>query len=346
MDHRAGHAAPSPDPKKENLARGCAEQDQASVLEERRAWPDAIAGIAVDRFVFIDESAALTNLVRLYGWSARGERAPGRAPCGSWDRVTILGALGPEGLVAAMSIPASTDGAVFLACLEQVLFPGLRRSKPDAVLVMDNLAAHKATVVRALLDRSGFTYLYLPRHSPDLNPSGARHLIRSHRDRRLQAAEASLPGPRQRASCARPKRARWMPFMSLSAQHLPPSARMMPEVSFATQAMPVPTDPRRALVLGQDCGRVASSLGGDGSAAAGAVHVEAGRAAAGTALPVSALPRPPPPLPLPLVPLKKMPEVWSAVTTIEPAPLTVMMPAAPTASPLPPEQQAQEPPPP
>jgi len=38
------------------------------------------------------------------------------------------------------------------------------------VLVMDNLAAHKAPRVRALLDRSGFTYRYLPAYSPDLNP--------------------------------------------------------------------------------------------------------------------------------------------------------------------------------
>jgi transposase len=56
------------------------------------------------------------------------------------------------------------------AYLEQVLLPELRRTRPDAVLVMDNLAAHKAGPVRALLDSSGFTYLYLPRYSPDLNP--------------------------------------------------------------------------------------------------------------------------------------------------------------------------------
>jgi transposase len=35
---------------------------------------------------------------------------------------------------------------------------------------MDNLPAHKAARVRALLDRSGFAYRYLPAYSPDLNP--------------------------------------------------------------------------------------------------------------------------------------------------------------------------------
>jgi transposase len=149
--------------------RAC-EQDEAAVQQERQAWPEAIAGIAAERLVFIDESAARTDLVRLYGWSPCGERARGPAPGGSWDRVTIRGGLGAEGIVAAMSIEAATDGAVFHAYLDQVLLPELRRSKPDAVLVMDNLSAHKTRDVQTLLDASGFTYLSLPRYSPDLNP--------------------------------------------------------------------------------------------------------------------------------------------------------------------------------
>ena len=35
---------------------------------------------------------------------------------------------------------------------------------------MDNLRAHKAPRVRALLDTSGFAYRCLPAPSPDLNP--------------------------------------------------------------------------------------------------------------------------------------------------------------------------------
>jgi len=52
----------------------------------------------------------------------------------------------------------------------RLVLPELRRTKPDAVLVMDNRGAHKAPRVRALLDRSGFAYRFLPSYSPDLNP--------------------------------------------------------------------------------------------------------------------------------------------------------------------------------
>jgi transposase len=140
------------------------------VQAERQAWREAMAGISPERLVFLDESAALTNLVRTHAWSSCGERGLGTAPCGSWERVTILGAMSLDGMLAAMSIAAATDGEVFHAYLKQVLLPELRQVKPDAVLVMDNLNAHKTAAVRALLDDAGVAYRYLPRYSPDMNP--------------------------------------------------------------------------------------------------------------------------------------------------------------------------------
>ena len=129
-----------------------------------------MGGIGPERLVFLDECGVLTDMVRLYGRSPRGTRAHGSAPFGQRTRVTVLGALGAEGVVAAMSVEAATSATVFRAYLDQALLPELRRSKPDAVLVMDNLPAHKAPQVRALLDRSGFGYRYLPAYPPDLNP--------------------------------------------------------------------------------------------------------------------------------------------------------------------------------
>jgi transposase len=144
------------------------------VARAREAWwtdPDGgVGGVAAERLVFLDECGVLTNMVRLHGRSPRGTRACASAPFGHWTRVTVLGALGAEGVVGAMGVEAATGAAVFRAYLDEVLLPELRRTKPDAVLVMDNLPAHKAPQVRALLDASGFGYRYLPAYSPDLNP--------------------------------------------------------------------------------------------------------------------------------------------------------------------------------
>ena len=143
------------------------------MAQARRAWwteAEGVGGISAARLVFLDECGVLTTLSRLHGRSLRGTRACASAPFGHWTRLTVLGALGAEGIVGAMSVEAATDAAVFHAYLEEIRLPELRRAKPDAVLVMDNLSAHKAPRVRALLDGSGFACHYLPAYSPDLNP--------------------------------------------------------------------------------------------------------------------------------------------------------------------------------
>jgi transposase len=140
------------------------------VVAARRAWRTEAGGIAPERLVFLDGCGVLTDMARLWGRSPRGTRACGTVPCGHWTRLTVLGALGSGGMVAAMAVEAATDGAVFHAWLDRVLLPKLRRTKPDAVLALDNLGAHKTPEVRDLLDRSGFAHRYLPSYSPDLNP--------------------------------------------------------------------------------------------------------------------------------------------------------------------------------
>jgi hypothetical protein len=65
--------------------------------------------------VFIDESAVLTNMARRHGRSPRGQRARAKVPFANWKRLSVLGAISLDGIVAAMSIEAATDSAVFAA---------------------------------------------------------------------------------------------------------------------------------------------------------------------------------------------------------------------------------------
>jgi transposase len=119
--------------------------------------------------VFIDETGIDTRMTRAYARARRGQRAIGRVPWGRWERLTVLGALALDGIVASRSVAAATGAAVFLAFTEEVLVPVLR-DRPDALVVMDNLAAHKAEKVREALDRAGLSHRYLPSYSPDMNP--------------------------------------------------------------------------------------------------------------------------------------------------------------------------------
>jgi transposase len=187
-----------------------AEQDRADVAEARAAWRAELAGVAPERLVFVDETGVDTRLTRAYARAARGRRAPGKAPRGRWERLTIVGALALDGMVAAMSIAAATSTAVFAAFAEQVLVPALRE-RPDAVVVMDNLAAHKAEAVRTVLDRAGLGHRHLPPYSPDLNPieqawSKLKARLRAEGARSRETLEAAL-GPALDAITRRDARA-------------------------------------------------------------------------------------------------------------------------------------------
>jgi transposase len=126
-----------------------------------------VGGIAPERLVFLDECGVLTTLTRLYGRSPRGQRATGYVPLGGKKRLSVLGALGTGGMMASLGLHGAVNAASFAAYLEEVLLPDLRRHKPDAVLIMDNLPVHKTARVRAVLDGSGFPYRYLPADSLD-----------------------------------------------------------------------------------------------------------------------------------------------------------------------------------
>ena len=62
------------------------------------------------------------------------------------------------------------NGNAFLAYIEQILAPSL---KPDDIVVMDNLSAHKVPGVRQAIEATGARLLYLPPYSPDFNPSSS-----------------------------------------------------------------------------------------------------------------------------------------------------------------------------
>ena len=59
----------------------------------------------------------------------RPARAPGEVPRGPSARLSVLGALGREGMATATSVEAAAGGAVFHARLGRVLRPKLRRTR-------------------------------------------------------------------------------------------------------------------------------------------------------------------------------------------------------------------------
>jgi transposase len=119
------------------------------------------------RFVFLDETALSTAMIRRTGWAPRGERLVDAAPFGHWKTTTFVAGLRADGIVAPLVLSGPMTGEIFRAYTEQFLAPALA---PGDVVVMDNLAAHKVAGVREAVEAAGASVLYLPPYSPDLNP--------------------------------------------------------------------------------------------------------------------------------------------------------------------------------
>jgi transposase len=168
------------------------------VVEERAAYREDAGAVDPAGLIFLDEGGVSTDMTRRHARAPRGERACGSAP-GGWRGLTLLGALGADGLVGAMTIGAATSAAVFLALLEQVLLPRLALVRPGATLAMDDLRAHEAEAVRERVEAAGFRLRHLPRHSPDLSPieprwSKTKTALRAKEARSIADPDRELPG--------------------------------------------------------------------------------------------------------------------------------------------------------
>jgi transposase len=135
-------------------------------------------------------------MARLRGRAPRGERLIGKIPHGHWKTTTFVAGLRSTALTAPCVIDGPMNGNAFLAYVEQVLAPTL---KPDDVVVLDNLSAHKVPGIREAIEAAGAKLLYLPPYSPDFNP--IEQLFAKLKALLRKAAERSVESLWYRIAC-------------------------------------------------------------------------------------------------------------------------------------------------
>src|SRR5712671_34414 len=158
-----------------------AEQDRPDVAAARAALKAEQPSLKAPRLVFIDETAVTTKMVRHYGRSPRGERLVASVPHGHWKTLTFIAALRFDGMTAPYVVDGAMDGPTFIAYVEQVLTPTLKKGD---VVFMDNCAPTWSMACARRLRRSAQACaIYRPirrtstrssRHSPNSKRQCAR----------------------------------------------------------------------------------------------------------------------------------------------------------------------------
>ena len=116
----------------------------------------------------MDETGSHVALTRTHAWTRSGVRAIGHVPRkGERHKLTVAGAIALDGVRCMMAYQGGTTKEAFLRFVNEVLVPSL---KPNDVVVMDNLGAHKTRAVRAAIEAVGASLLFQPPYHPDLNP--------------------------------------------------------------------------------------------------------------------------------------------------------------------------------
>jgi transposase len=137
------------------------------VQKLRVEYWEKVKNIDPNNLVFLDETGVLLGLARTHARSQQGMRAYDLKPFYRGAKVTAIGAISINRVVALMTMNDSMDGKAFEIFVEKFLVPELWSG---AVVVMDNLSAHKLASIAPMIEKVGASILCLSPYSPDFNP--------------------------------------------------------------------------------------------------------------------------------------------------------------------------------
>ena len=107
------------------------------------------------------------RLTRTHACSQPGTRLSSLKPFYREAKVTAIGAISINKVLALMTMNDSMDGQAFAVFIEKFLCPKLWAG---AVVVMDNLPAHKLASILPMITDVGASVICLSPYSPDFNP--------------------------------------------------------------------------------------------------------------------------------------------------------------------------------
>lgn len=126
-----------------------------------------LESIPEENRVYVDETGFDAPLIRLYGYSPKGEKIIGEHTGKRFARTSLIAGLKENQAIAPMEFKGYCDTDVVLAWVEQMLIPCLKKGD---VVIWDNATFHKSPRIAETFAMAGIGLLFLPPYSPDFNP--------------------------------------------------------------------------------------------------------------------------------------------------------------------------------
>jgi transposase len=121
----------------------------------------------MEDLLFLDEFGINLTMTRTHARAPWGERAHVTEPFHHGSNLSVISALGLQGVCAPMTREGAVNSEVFELYVKHLLVPCLR---PGHRVLLDNVKFHYAPQALELIEAAGARVLHLPAYSPDFNP--------------------------------------------------------------------------------------------------------------------------------------------------------------------------------
>lgn len=128
---------------------------------------ETLKSLPSERLVYVDECGIDQYLHREFAYSLRGQKVVAKISGRKFKRTNIVAGICQGRWIAPMEYSGTTDSILFEFWFKHCL---LKEVEPGRVIILDNAAFHKKSVLPELASRRNCRVLFLPPYSPDLNP--------------------------------------------------------------------------------------------------------------------------------------------------------------------------------
>ena len=132
-------------------------------METIEALPEDI------QIYYADESGFEEYYARTYGYAPSNQRVYGEVYGKKFERTSVIAAQLENVFVAPFAFKGYMNGDLFEGWLESIFVPCLEIAS-KSLLVIVNASHHRKDKIQEIADQYGFSVMFLPKYSPDLNP--------------------------------------------------------------------------------------------------------------------------------------------------------------------------------